>query len=333
MALLWFLSYCILRLFLGAWLAPGLADSWWPDTLEWLQFSLPWLWVAFNVLQYRGIGRHGLWALIAGCSVCALFHIAGIGVVDVPAGFDGRSTVFGENANVAGAMYAVAMIALVGLGMCADAKPMHRWLPLPLIAVLGASMAKTGSRTAVLILIVGILLLFFQRGTLGARAKRFATVLLVGAMLAGIVSAIPTVMQRFQMMDSSTIERQEGRVRMMPVLWEMFLRNPVHGSGPSDYQFELTRRAMPHLIQENRVIAAHNLALKLLVETGAVGFLLFAAGIKGALASAWRARVRPCGFLPLALLVPLLGAGLFLSDPSHHWVFWVAMAYALAGTA
>ncbi len=33
------------------------------------------------------------------------------------------------------------------------------------------------------------------------------------------------------------------------MLWDIFLRSPVYGSGPDQYQFELTRRAMPHLIK------------------------------------------------------------------------------------
>jgi len=90
---------------------------------------------------------------------------------------------------------------------------------------------------------------------------------------------------------------------------------------------------MPYLLKDQRTIVAHNLALKLLVETGILGFLLFAWGVKAGLVSAWKARLKPCGSLPLALIVPLAIAGVIVADPSHHLVFWLAMAYALAGTA
>jgi O-antigen ligase len=113
----------------------------------------------------------------------------------------------------------------------------------------------------------------------------------------------------------------------------MFLRSPIYGSGPDRYQFELTRRAMPYLIKEQRTIVAHNLVLLLLVETGVIGFLLFSFGVGAALAAAWRARHNACGSLPLALILPLALAGVTVSDPSHHMVFWFATAYALAGTA
>src|SRR5204863_8862260 len=114
---------------------------------------------------------------------------------------------------------------------------------------------------------------------------------------------------------------------------EMFLRSPIYGSGPDRYQFELTRRAMPHLIRQQKTITSHNLVLLLLVETGVIGFLLFSFGVGTALAAAWRAGLNACGSLPRAVLLPLTIAGAIMCDPSHDLVFWFAMAYALAGAA
>jgi len=332
-ALLWFLAYCILRIVTGLVMTPEHSQVWWPSTLQWLQLSLPWAWVMFNVMQFQGMGRHGLLALISGGSFCALLHVAGIGVVEVAHGIEGRTSVFGENANVMGATYAIALIAMIGIGMARDARPRRQLLLLPLIALMGAALAKTGSRAAALILAMGVTLLLFQSGSLGLRARRIATLLLVTTILASVAWSIPTVTQRFEKLDAGTLGAQEGRVRMIPVLAEMFLRSPVHGSGPDGYRFELTRRAMPYLVKEQRVISAHNLALLLLVETGIIGFLLFATGVGYALRSAWRARLGHCGLLPLALLLPLVAAGLIVSNPSHLMVFWFAIAIALAGEA
>jgi O-antigen ligase len=332
-AIFWFIAYCGLRIAAGLWFTPEMSSVWWPDTLIWLQFSLPWVWVMFNVLQFPSVGRRGLWALVWGCCLCASLHLAGIGVVEVNKGVEGRSSVFGENANVVGATYAIAAIVMVGLGMLKDVKPLHRLVLLPLGAVIVAGMAKTGSRTGLLILAMGVAVLVCQGRALGSRTKRFATLVLIGAVLAGVTSQIPTVMERFEKLDSSKIDQQEARVRMLPVLWEMFLRSPIYGSGPDGYEFELTRRAMPYLLKDQKMIVAHNLALLLLVETGIIGFLLYSLGVKAALMSAWRARLKPCGSLPLALLLPLVIAGVSVADPSHHGVFWVAIAYGLAGTA
>ena len=329
-ALFWFVAYCVIQVGSGLWLTPELSGVWWPRTFSWLQVALPWLWVMFNVLQFPGMGRTGLWAVAWGCSLCALLHVAGIGVVEIDNGTEGRSSIFGENANVAGATYAIAVLAMIGLGMFRDSKLGHRLVLLPLIAVVTIALAKTGSRAAVLILAMGIILLVLQGRAFGSRTKRLGILLLIGVVLAGIVWRIPTAMKRFEQLEGSDVRRQEGRVRMVPVLLEIFQRSPIYGSGPAGYEFELTRRAMPHMIKDQLTTNAHNLALKLLVENGLVGFFLFAAGVKPALVGAWKARLTTCGSLPLALILPQVMAGMAVLDPSYNLTFWFAVAYGLA---
>jgi hypothetical protein len=331
-ALFWFLGYIALRIVWGWWLTPDSAGSWWPESREFIAF-LPWLWVMFNVLQFPDARRGGLWALGLGCSLCALCHIAGIGVAEVQDDLGNRSSVFGVNANELGATYATAVIALLGLSMLQTRTWSQRLLPFPLIAVIGVAMAKTGSRTAMLILITGVLVLLLLGQAFGSRTRRVASLVLLGAVVGVILWRIPTVMQRFQEINPQNIGQGNPRARMAPVLWEMFLRSPVYGLGPDSYQWELTRRAMPYLINQRRLIVSHNLALKLLVETGIIGFLVFAGGLKAALAAAWRARLAPCGPLPLAILLPLIIGGATVTHPDHYLTFWVAIAYALAGAA
>ncbi len=333
-ALLWIAGYCAVRLVSGWWLAPDLAKSWWPGTLEWLQFFLPWVWIMFNVLQFPATRRGGLWAFVGGCSLCALLHLLGLGVVAVDDSIEEvRTTVFGVNANLVGGTYALTIVILIGLGMFADARLGRRLLCLALIGLNGIGMAKTGSRTAVLLVVMGIGVLLFQAESFAPRSRRYAALLLVGALLAGIVWQIPTVVERFQDIDRKDLGHENPRARMAPVLWEMFLRSPIYGSGPAQYQYELTRRAMPYLIRDQRTIASHNLVLLLLVETGLIGFLVFSRGLYLTLAAAWKARLRPCGPLPLALFLPYLISGMFLSNPTPHHAFWFAIAYALAGAA
>ncbi len=331
-ALFWFLAYVALRILWGFWLTPEMFSLWWPNSREFLEFVL-WLWVMFNVLQFPETRRGGLWALGLGCALCALFHLAGIGVAEVADDPNGRSSVFGLNANELGATYATAAVALLGLWMVRPGTWTQRLLPFPLIALIGVAMAKTGSRTALLILALGVFVLLLLGHSFGSRTRRFASLLAFAAVLSAIMWRIPTVMERFEEINPQNIGQDNPRARMAPVLWEMFLRSPIYGSGPDGYEFELTRRAMPYLIKQQGLIVAHNLALLLLVETGIAGLLLFSFGLKAALAAAWRARLNPCGSLPLALLLPLAIAGATVCNPSHHMVFWVAMAYGLAGVA
>jgi O-Antigen ligase len=331
-ALFWFLGYIAMRILWGLWLTPEMVASWWPSSREFLEF-LPWVWVMFNVLQFPDARRGGLWALGLGCSLCALFHIAGIGVTEVANGLDNRSSVFGVNANELGATYATAMVALLWLWLVPTRTLSQRLLPFPLFVLIGIAMAKTGSRTAIFILAIGILVLLFFGKTLGSKLRRLACLLLLGAVVAVIVWQIPTVMERFEELNPHNIGEHNPRARMAPVLWEMFLRSPLYGLGPDSYHWELTRRAMPYLFNEGMLIDAHNLLLQLLVETGIIGLLLFSLGVKAALLSAWKARLNSCGPLPLALLLPIVISGATISLPSYHPAFWLATAYALAGAA
>jgi O-antigen ligase len=330
-ALLLFGSYFALTIVWGLWLSPRLWQLWWPDTLAFLQFHLPWLWFAFNVLQYRGIAQGGLAAFIAGASVCALFHLAGFGVGQVDVGSDWRTTVFGQNANVLGAIYGVALVATIGLAMLKRATARGRMMLLVSLGLVGTALARTGSRTAALLAVLGVFVLLFQTRSFAPRLKRYAMLFLVGVIMAGVLYQFPAVLKRFADLRSSDIQAREGRARMIPVLWEIFLRSPIIGGGPAAYEDELTRRAMAHRLHEKRTFSAHNLTLRILVETGLIGFSIFAMGVGMAVKAAWRARLSSCGLVPLALLAPLVVAGLISSDPSPNPVFWLAMAYALAG--
>jgi glycosyltransferase involved in cell wall biosynthesis/O-antigen ligase len=330
-ALFWFAAYCGFRVVEGLCMAPEFANLWWPSTLEWLEFSLPWLWVMFNLLQFPRIPRAGFWALAFGCSLCAVLHIAGIGTGAVDNGVEGRSTVFGENANVVGTTYAIGLIAMVGLAMTKTLPTGKRLLLFAMMGLVAGAMAKTGSRTAALVLVMGLFVLFLHGNSHQSRAKRLGSLLLISLILVGVSLQIPTIVKRFERVKSSNLYQEEGRVRMMPVLVEMFLRSPIYGSGPDRYEIELTRRAMPYLLKVPRTIAAHNLVLLLLVESGVIGFLLFAPGVGLGLAAAWKTRQKPSGSLALALLLPLVVAGTVVSNPSHDLVFWFALAYALAG--
>jgi O-antigen ligase len=330
-SLIWFFAYCMLRLVSGWWLAPEYSKMWWPSTLELLQYALPWALLLFNVMRYPGFQHGGLWALAGGASFCALFHIVGIGTLEVGGGVDGRSTIFGLNANQAGETYAVAFVGLTALGLFRDTKPVLRLLVFPMAALLAIGIAKTGSRTGALFAALGVLVLLPQTRAFVSRTRRYLMLLLVSVVFAWVTYQIPTVVMRIAPLNFSAASQEEARGRMVPVLWEMFLRHPLRGSGPDQYQYELTRRALPYMAEQQRTVSAHNLALLLLVETGVMGFLLFGIGLSQALRSAWRARLGSCGLLPLAWLLPMTLAGLTISSPIFETIFWMAIAYAWAG--
>jgi O-antigen ligase len=329
-SLLWFVVYCGVRILSGLLQAPEYSKIWWPSSLELLQFFIPLAWLVFNVLHYPKFAHGGVWAFVLGASLCAFFHALGVGVVDVDNGVDGRSSIFEQNANEIGQIYGLAIVGLVALGLFRNTKQSLRILVFPLAVINAVGLAKTGSRTGTLLAILGIIILLPQTRAFVPRTKRYLVVLLLSAVFAGVISQIPTVMKRFEVAASGPAT-DESRVRMAPVLWEIYWRSPITGTGPDRYQYELTRRAMPYLAEKQQTIYSHNLALLLLVETGVIGFILFSIGWMKALISAWRARNGPTGLLPLAWLLPMSIGGLTVCNPIFAPVFWIAIAYALAG--
>jgi O-antigen ligase len=317
------------RILSGLWQAPEYSKLWWPNSLELLQYFLPWAWLVFNVLHYPGFGHRGLWAFAIGVSFCALMHAVGIGVAEVDNGIDGRSTIFEQNANEIGEVYGAALVALVALGLFRSTKSSLRFAIFALAGLVAIGLAKTGSRTGTLFAVLGILILLPQTRAFVPGIKRYLVILLLAVVFAGVVYQIPTVLKRFEVASSGPA-RDESRVRMIPVLWEIFLRSPITGSGPDRYQYELTRRAMPYLAEKQQTICSHNLALLLLVETGVIGFTVFSLGLGKTLMSAWRARNGACGLLPLAWLLPLSIGGLTICSPIFSPIFWLAIAYSLA---
>ena len=334
LAVILFGAYCGVRIIWGSWLAPHLVDAWWPGTLLSMQFFIPWVWFLFNVLQYPRMGRRAIWSLGLGVSACAFLHIMGIGAVELDGGAEGRSASFGETANLGGAIYATGMIGITGMAMLQNTTARGRLLVFPLTGLMATGLAMTGSRTAALLLATGLLVMVFQPTAFDPRVKRYLTLALMGVVLAGVAYQVPTVASRFQAMTTLRSDKAamgEARARMYPVLWEMFLRSPLYGGGPGVYRDELTRKAMPHWIKKGEMVTSHNLLLRLLVETGLVGFVIFMAGIVIAVRAAWRARAGSCGLAPLAMLLPLVTVGSVFNDPTANPAYWFAIAYALAG--
>lgn len=329
-SLLWFIVYCGVRILSGLLQAPEYSKLWWPTSLELLDFFIPLAWLVYNVVHYPKFAHGGLWALVLGASLCAMFHTIGVGVVDVDNGIDGRSSIFEQNANEIGEIYGVSLVALIALGLFRNTRQSLRFLVYPLAALVAIGLAKTGSRTGTLFAVVGILILLPQTRSFVPKVKRYLVILLLAVVFAGVVSQIPTVLKRFEVAASGPAT-DESRVRMIPVLWEIFQRQPITGTGPDRYQYELTRRAMPYLADKQKTISSHNLALLLLVETGLIGFTIFSIGLIKALISAWRGRHGPCGLLPLAWLLPMSIGGLTVCSSIFAPIFWLAIAYSLAG--
>jgi hypothetical protein len=216
------------RILSGLWQAPEYSKLWWPNSLELLQYFLPWAWLVFNVLHYPGFGHRGLWAFAIGVSFCALMHAVGIGVAEVDNGIDGRSTIF-EQMQMKLAKFLGPLVALVP-GLFRSTKQSLRFTIFALAGLVAIGLAKTGSRTGTLFAVLGILILLPQTRAFVPGIKRYLVILLLAVVFAGVVYQIPTVLKRFEVASSGP-PVDESRVRMIPSTVGNFLAESYHGFG------------------------------------------------------------------------------------------------------
>ena len=116
------------------------------------------------------------------------------------------------------------------------------------------------------------------------------------------------------------------RELIYPTAFQMFTEKPLLGWGPVTSVYELGMR-LGH--PEEEIKNPHNLILYGVVTSGLIGSFPLFLGIGLAAFSAWRARNRAHGMLPLAMVIAVLVvnmSGVWLFNKMH----WLVMAYAMA---
>ena len=109
----------------------------------------------------------------------------------------------------------------------------------------------------------------------------------------------------------------------------MFVERPGLGWQPLMSGHELGRRV--YHLSHSGGRDAHNLFLHLLLEGGIVGALPFLVGLWLCGQSAWKARSKPLGLLPLALFCAVLASSMAHTDLRRK-PFWLVLALASAAT-
>lgn len=324
-----FLAYTLFRVASGCWFSWDLRETWMNSTIVLLD-SLVLFVFLFNLLLYPGMARLALWALVVGAFLTACCQVVGWGVSTVQP-WEGRLSVFGENANVVGLTYGVGLLCLFGLFFASHKWPITvRIVSLPVAAVILYALAQTASRGGVLVFGIGFLLMACSTRSGSSRFAHAILVLLTFSLVLGVFATRPMVVDRFLGRNKAPSPQGEARARMYPVLWEMFLRQPCLGGGPDTYKYEMTGRASPDRYAKGIFLSAHNLVLMLLVETGILGAGLYFAGFATVAYAAFHTWRRHQYIFPLALVVSLAALGVFGGVVHYSRVYWLVMAYALA---
>ena len=229
-------------------------------------------------------------------------------------GLIGNPNTVGTYTALAAVIFATAALRVRGV---------RRWLYAASAVGATAGVVISETRTAVIALPVGVVLLAIGGSWKRAVAVVAAVAVLFGAGVAARVPVIMNVLELPRMAATGTLETaSSGRVAPALAAVEMFRDRPVTGVGPGAFRSEFMEYKMlvmeryPALVRGTSPTMfgdVHNDHLQLLAETGLPGYALFLAFIVAVALAARRAegddaRTR----VARALAVPLAGAFLVL---------------------
>jgi O-antigen ligase len=276
-------------------------------------------WVSYNLLQDEGMIKGTFLSLVGSCMVLALIMVAG----GASAGAKERATALSQNQNALAMTLDLGLVAMLGL---AYGRNDTDWRTSILVwvcfGIFAGGIIKTGSRGAMLGLLVGILVLMTrQRVSSAVRLKiGIMAFLAVGGLVWG---SYDNEMVRLRWEKTFMGGNLAGREEILPEAWKMFTESPLVGWGPGAHLVELGERF------GRPTLDPHNLYLWILNEAGLLGAIPFFIGLWMCWRAAWRATQGTEGTLPIALLSCLLIVNMSGSEHNRK-LFWLVLAYSLA---
>lgn len=279
-------------------------------------------WVSYNLLSHQRVAKGALLALGASCiSISVLVALGFIGSEDKT----GRISVFDGSPAQFADVISLGLLALVGLAFrekLIDKK--LSWVIWLGCAVMAVTLVRTGSRGPMLAFGLAVSILLLRTDILKSNLKAIVLVsLTIGAMILASFQ-IETVRIRWE---QTIVEgRTAGRDLVYEKALEMVRERPFRGWGPHNYLYELgARYGAPGKLTKG----AHNSYVRILLETGLLGGIIFSSGLWLCWSRAWKARDGVFGNLPMAMVAFILMANM-TSSVFHMKLMWFGLAYGLA---
>lgn len=224
-----------------------------------------------------------------------------------------------SNANYAGAIAAAAIMLGVYL-----LRSTTRWLRVvPAILVLLIALVSSGSRGAILALVIGVLILVVtQTSRKVVLPFLFVTGFVTGLVLLAMPSAFSPLATFFTRDASVANDPTSGRLTIYQTLFQHFVTSPITGTG-----YHTTDTLTGGL-------AAHNTYLSVLTETGILGFGAFAGVVISLLAASRAGRAaRPLvSVVTTIAVIELTESSIYGFGGPTALSFWmIALAFAANG--
>ena len=283
---------------------------------------LVFFWISADLLKSPTIARQALLTYAT-----ATFVLASATLANVP-GFatviDGRVAAVGDNPNTQAQHMVLSLLILGGLTITGTVKQItRRLLVLGMVFVLLAGLALTGSRSAIIGLVLACFVYLFPQH----HSKRIfvSAAMAIVMVVAGIYMISRNADFSDRLRDTYYEGESAGRDEIYETAIDMIMEKPLLGWHPVTGFYELGTRLG---ITTGKDV--HNLVLDLLLGLGVVGAIPFLLGILLCMHMAWTSRGGALGMLPLALITANLAASMF-----HTNVEWKAqwLVFALAVSA
>jgi O-antigen ligase len=275
--------------------------------------------ISYNLFQHQQVIKGAWLAFSAGCVLLSILQIGGIAAKVVA---KNRLSTLSQDPNSLGSQLGLGLLVLLGLAYGRNSQDIRiSWLVWMCSGSLAAGMMLSGSRGALLSLVLGIMCLAARPGHATLRLKvGFIAVLTICSL---VWAAYENDVVRTRWEKTYSAGNLAGREEIMPAAWSMFIESPIVGWGPVINVTELGYRFGRPFMD------THNGYLWILTETGLAGGVPYLIALWLCLRAAWRARHGPEGSLPLALLTSV-----FLINMSITWhyrkMFWIILAYSVA---
>jgi O-antigen ligase len=274
-------------------------------------------WISCSLLEHQEMRSGTLVTFGGSCLLLSVFLITGAQAID-----QGRVTALDQNANTLAGVLSLGLLGLLGLTYGRDEFDRNmRLFVWPALGLLAAGIVVTGSRGALLSMMIGILFLMVRRGQSSLKVKMIVVFVLVAGFLAWFSYQNEAIWARWERAYAQG--NLSGREEIFPKAWAMFTEKPLFGWGPVSNYIELGARF------DDEAVDPHNLYLWILTETGLFGAIPFFTGLWFCWRAAWKGRHGAEGPIPLALLACVLSINMAATWHCRK-VFWLVLAYVAA---
>jgi O-antigen ligase len=261
-----------------------------------------------------------LYGIAFGCILQSILATMGVGVEINPVSM--RLELFGMNPNSTGIMMCMGFIIIFSEFVMRDCLRLGVWRFLFLLTAIpiSATIVLTGSRTAVVLFVVAIIVILFFN-PVKSKFLKYAVIIL------GTV-ALFFAAQKFMTEDNVLVERikmstESGDLSGRDALWKDIVpaisENPIWGYGETGYYGFVANKAL------GVELSPHNVFLEVLALTGMIGLIMWLIFWFRIFSYAWYTYKKEKILLPMLMLLPMmvcLFSGQFIT------VSWAYILYA-----